>query len=107
MIGTRAIDRQRWNAGRDVRGIHPQAQDRLLPARSRDRRLPMTSAAKPSSITGVQVNETWRHDMARHVQHFGPDVRPKIGPDRGDPATAEADVRYSIEMLRRIDNPPA
>ena len=36
-----------------------------------------------------------------------PGVRRKIGADRRDLAAAEPDVRYRIEMLRRVDDPPA
>src|SRR5262249_31494077 len=38
---------------------------------------------------------------------LGPGVRRKIRADRRNLATAEADVRDGIEMLRRIDDAPA
>jgi hypothetical protein len=70
------------------------------------------SASTPSEVpppihVGVQVDEARRDEVARHVAHLGCGAGGEIGADRGDFAFGKADVGDRVEVLRRIDDPPA
>ena len=54
---------------------------------------------------GVQVDQAGRHDVALHVAHFR-----RVGqvvPHLGDLAAGERHVGDAVDVLRRVDDPPA
>ena len=55
----------------------------------------------------MHVDQARRHDPARDVDHLGSWVRGNAGAYSGNLAPCEADVGHRVEMLRRIDDPPA
>ncbi len=55
----------------------------------------------------VNVDQSWCHQLPGGIDNFTCGRSRDIGPDRGNPAVLDRDIRDAIHTLRCVEDPPA